>query len=313
MSQPQSFRLLALWSCSVLTILAAGCQTYPPYGYQGNYNYPMYGQPGYGQPGQVIPYNGPGIVPGGAPLGVQPNGLPPAAYPPAGGAPLFNQGAAAGPPIPNVPVQGVDNSGEFGNQAPFPNVPSSGQSLPPNDPGYSDPTGPSARRPVATPTDVNDPANFSEEINGAKKATDKLKSTEIDVIPNKSVMLDDQFDGVQFTPPINTKASRSAIIQTAQHVDDNPDVRIYGIAKDGHSWFRGVLDYDKQENTWYLIYNPTPALADGFGGMLTLEGHPDLENFAVNDIALVDGSFAPADASGNVKYRVSTIRRLVAP
>lgn len=321
---PAVIRLTYLW-CGVLVLLSTGCQTYSPYGY-GNYS-GGYNSQYYQQPGQAMPYGSTGIPQGATVMpqsgfqgGYPSGGPPPGAYPP--GAPAYVPGSVTpATPYPNVPngpmQQGVDNSpGGLGQPGAFPSSGAARPRMPSDDrgmvPDYGDPdlqTNP-RRSPAATP-EIGDEANFKQGINPLKQAQDKLKGLETE--SNKPTGV------VAMGAESDTAARRSAqsgLIQTAEHtVAAQPEgqLRPYGRAPNGHAWFRGLVDFDEQENTWYLIYNPEPNPKDPQGGTITLIEHPHLRLLTGDDVVLVEGQFDASDLDqhGQPKYRLSTVRRLI--
>ncbi len=328
MFDPQTVsRLTHLW-CGIVVLTSVGCQTYSPYGYGG---YPAsYGTPVYQQPGQPVPYGSPGMAPGQ--MVPPPGGGFQGGYPPPGG---FQSGqpypgtVTPASPFPNVPngpaPRGADISndplgqpGQFpgagAGSPPQPNVPVGVDRAVPN---YPDPEG-VPRKPATTPG-ITDEADFKGGINGAKKAADNLINMENGAGKAGASLASPRGDEIHFTPTVNRRPSRTAqtgIIQTAQHVESGSGshhLRPYGRAPNGKAWFRGLIDFDEQENLWYLIYNPEPDINDPQGGMVTLVEHPHLSLLQGDDVVLVEGQFDPSqlDANGRPKYRANSVRRLV--
>lgn len=321
---PAILRLPRLW-CGVLVLLSAGCQTYSPYGY-GNYS-GGYNSPYIQQPGQAIPYGASGVPQGATVMpqngfqgGYPSGGMPPGAYPPS--APAYVPGTVTpATPYPNVPngplPQGVDNSGgNLGQPGSFPSSGAARPQMPPEEkrlvPDYGDPdlqTNP-RRSPAATP-DIGDEANFKQGINPLKQAQEKLKGIETESNKPTGVtrMSGEAVSGQR-------RSAQTGIIQTADHTvshEHGGNLRPYGRAADGHAWFRGLIDFDEQENTWYLIYNPEPNSEDPQGGTITLVEHPHLRLLTGDDVVLVEGQFDPSDLDqhGKPKYRPATVRRLI--
>lgn len=287
----------------------------------------------YNQPGQMAPYGATGVPQGTTVLPIPQNGYPNGSYPGTGTYP----GAGAvtpATPYPNVPgqgyPQGVDGSGgNLGTPGAFPDSGSTGRPRMPREeerlvPNYNDPTtspavAPNPKKPAGPSVEIGEPDDFNSEINGSQKSTEKLKKMETSGIPHESAMLDADLHGAEFTPPVTRKVSTagaSGIIQTAQHVDailGTRELHPYGRAANGRAWFRGLVDFDEQENAWYLIYNPEPDASDKQGGTITLVEHPHLKLFKGDDVVLVEGDFDPTvtDRNGNAKYRATFIRRLI--
>ena len=318
MFNPQTVsRLTHLW-CGVVVLTSVGCQTYSPYGYG---SYPgSYGAPVYQQPGQPV-YGSPGMAP--VPM-VPPGG----SYPPPGGfqggyqgAPAFTPGTVTpATPTPNVPnglmpqqsgdANGFGPSGQFpGSNPPTPNVPAGANKAVPD---YPDPDS-MQRRPATTPRIDDDTAE------GAERATERLKRESSSFRRPGAALTAANADEIQFTPPVNQSGARNApsgIIQTAQHIESASvpnQLRPYGRAQDGHAWFRGLIDFDVQQNQWYLIYNPEPDINDRQGGMITLVERPEFSLLPRDNPVTIEGGFdaAQLNAEGHQKYRANVIRPLI--
>jgi len=363
MSQPRTAINLPLLLGCLLTLSAVGCQSFGPNGYggyPGNYNqYPVY------QPGTVVPYNnGPqgGVILPGNSFSQQPGGFPqpypqsglPGGYPP-GAAPPFNPAFNPNyslPPVNRNPgfgsgaqpgIQGADSGDEnFGQLGQFPGandatpagtrprMPAEERlSVPDYDdvmiqPGGTTPPVNNTNRRNAPNVDLG-PESFQGEINGGKRARDKLEFDDeqtppTTLIPKKTSMRQQDTDGstIDFEPPVNkdfTRQKSRNIIQTAQHLEGFPTIRPYGRASNGQAWFRGVVDFDEQDRTWYLIYNPEPDANDERGGIVTLMEHPALQYLKSDDTVLVEGNFnqLETDRYGNAKYQINLVKQLVVP
>jgi len=326
MFNPQTVsRLTYLW-CGVLLLTSVGCQTYSPYGYG---SYPgSYGAPVYQQPGQPI-YGSPGMAP--VPM-VPPGGSypPPGSYPPSGGfqggyqgAPSFMPGTVTpATPSPNVPngmmspqsgdASGFGQPGQFpgAGNPPTPNVPAGANRAVPD---YNDPDLFPRRSPATTP-------GIDEADDEAQRARDRLKASDNGLNNRAGAALTAPYaDEIQFTPPANGNGSRNAqrgIIQTAQHVESASgaaQLRPYGRAQNGHAWFRGLIDFDEQENQWYLIYNPEPDINDPQGGMITLVERPEFSLLPRDNPVTLEGGFdaTQIDAEGRPKYQANIVRPLI--
>ena len=306
-----------------------GCQAYSPYGYgqyPGGFNSRAYQQPGmYGAPGMA-----PGtmvVPPGSGYPGAYPGGIQ--AAPPYNPGPGYNSGPVTpATPYPTGPTgptgggnQGADTSTDpLGQSGSFPRSSSTRPQIPADGklvPYYSDPdTSTQPRRvPAVTPTDIGDPADFKGTINGAEKATQRLKGIETESAKPPGVsLIESEADAIQFAPPADRSAANG--IQTVEHTQaagGPQNLSPYGRAPNGQDWFRGLVDYDEQENTWYLIYNPEPGAEDRQGGTITLIEHPNLKLVRGDDVVLVEGRFDPtqSDQHGHAKYRVNVVRRLI--
>ncbi|MDB5386662.1 MAG: hypothetical protein JWM11_2308 [Planctomycetaceae bacterium] len=330
---------------------APGNYSYPVYqpGTVMPYNGPTNGVPGGFQGGRVIPpgqtFPQPGMFPQNGMPGGYPNGqLPPGVAPPFNPQanpnyqlPPVNQNPGNGTNLQPGGIQGADVDGAtFGQPGQFPNSPNSQRPKMPAEerlavPMYDDPSAQSGTTaPVnntkprtAPPANFGGPEDFNGDLEPGKRATQKLKESEDEpavpaaAVPKKTSMIIQDTDGStqEFMPPLDTQLAQQGVIQTAQHIERAPVQRPYGRAANGHGWFRGVVDFDQQEKTWYLIYNPTPDESDARGGIVTLLEHPNLQFLRSDDTVLVEGIFEPAatDRYGHPKYRINTVKRLVAP
>lgn len=306
-----------------------------PGGYQGG---------GIVPPGQSFPQSGMYPQQGG-PGGYPPGGAPPFtpgynpnyALPPVNSNP--NPGAGSLPPgtgFRSTEIEG-DN---LGPAAPFPNgttTPTTSRPKMPADdrfpsvPVYSDPNDQPTSGPPVNNTNTRAPnkgsfgsESFQEEINAGQQKANKLKALETEeptvpaaAVPKKAGMTMNDVDGStqDFIAPVDTRMVQQNIIQTAQHLERAPIHRPYGRAANGQAWFRGVVDFDEQERTWYLIYNPQPDESDERGGIVTLLEHPHLQYLRSDDTVLIEGVFEPqaTDRYGHPKYRISNVKRLVPP
>jgi hypothetical protein len=191
--------------------------------------------------------------------------------------------------------------------------------------------------------------SLQEDISTGKGPAQKLENIEEEPIgqpaaraPRKGGAMINQDPAAtdqQFLPPLNPKSEQTQVastdiastdiadtgiaqraqvvprdkIQMVQYTEREPVNRSYGRATNGHAWFRGVVDYDEQEKTWYLIYNPDPEERDERGGIITLQDHPDLQFVRSDDTILVEGHFDPGamDVYGQPKYRIAKVNRLL--
>lgn len=330
MTQLQPMSTLSRFWCGVLVFSCMGCQAYSPYGYGGGYsgNYPVYQQPGQampygGQPGTLMPTPNPGY-----PSAYPGTTISPGPYGTPGGINPYTSGSVT------PPTQGADGSGDsFGQPGvfpgtttpPTPNVPTNRPSLPPDSEDYlNGPTGPAAGGGTPTtqrpPANSGGPSNFHKDQGGPQKATQNLKrqSDTMPGVPDSTMVQPRASDGsfASLADGNMNPGTPSGIVQTSQHIEAAQparDLRPYGRAPNGRAWFRGVVDFDEQENSWYLIYNPEPDATDPQGGLITLVDHPHLKLFQPDDVVLVEGHFDPSesDRAGNSKYRPEIVRRLV--
>lgn len=260
--------------CGLLGLAAAGCQSYSPYGYgyPSNYGYPG----GYGAPTYAPP-----------PGGMQP-----------GGAPVYSPPINTGPATTTPPANSPPSSGQL---QPF----SGGTASQPEKlvPEYNDPNSPATlgqpqgdefKPPVektpANPgqTSLDPPAEFETgaESGGVQTADATM------------------FEEPQPFQPVSHEAP------AAEQAADRPNP--YAHDAQNYRWFRGIAEYDEQNKSWQVVYNPTPDEQDRFGGRITLADHPKLDVLNANDVVLVEGRVdeQQPDAAGQPKFAIEHAVRL---
>lgn len=305
----------------------AGCQTYGPHSYgQNNYN-GYYGGPAYSSPGMMQPYGAPTTMSPGLPPGATYSPAPAYGMSPGPGfnsQPGFNNQPGFNP-TPNfnptyTPLGGQIN-GNVGNAQPFPNAGPSASARPqmPGDeklvPNYQDPGSPlSPRTPVRTP-EMSDPAGFKEGFNAPQNSKNALKAMEEDqaavtprTAPRTGVATNGTLEPMAYTVPVMAHGTQKVAENTGRPMP-NP----YARAKDQQSWFRGLVDFDAQDQAWFVVYDAEAPETDPLGGSITLAHDPRLDGLRPDDVVLIEGEFdvSEVDRGGNPKYRLTNIERLV--
>ena len=269
-----------------LTVLAvAGCQSYNPngYGYPGTYNYPSTNMP-----------------PGGT-------------YVPKGGNTV--------PPVGEYPTRATPG----GKSSPTPQYPSgkkpAGAPDPKLVPDYDDPNSPTSKSPRGNPDDEDD---FKQPLKrNGKNGTSHLKEMEEDGEPVSAI--DSPFEEHEFSPPVPFQpGSRGQVNQVSFNAEEEGEEHAESAAKSEqrpnpyahdakhYRWFRGVADYDQDEQAWYVVYNPEPDRNDRYGGTIALADHPQLNVLHPNDVILVEGKIDPQlqDRLGKPKFQIEHVARL---
>lgn len=281
-----------------LLATVGGC--YSPYGYQNPYGpapYQPYGP--YTQPGGFPPTGQP-YVPNGQP-GV---GGPTPLTPPGGSPSTYDN--------TNGPVKFPDNNN---NAPPFKPTPESGGNktvpLPGDEPTGS---GPAASNSGLQPTSgqrisADQPLEFDNVP--ANDPPAELNPNE--AAPPES----DPF----FEPPVrgtSSRGSNSGVIRKVSLEVPAPPRQLNPYGRDkvhaNPEWLRGVVDYDRQQRTWQIIYSANPEARDPNGGTLTLGSHPGLSRCRSGDVVLVEGAIdsSQLDARGKPVYVLDNITPLVA-
>ena len=304
---------IARLSALLLAIPLAGCQSYNPYGYGG---YPSTYGPAPSPYGS--PYGAPGAVPQGAVPGY-PTTVPasPGYYPSNGSspsmtpvpnqsynndAPAFNSGAAAGggklvPEYSDPATLGKPE--EFGDPADFNANPST---------GFNEPKGTPARQVAFAENALGEtaPADSGATASGAT-ASGATVNAAADSASAEIAATDNAFEDPAPFQPVSFETD-------AAGESDAPQPNPYAHDAQNFRWFRGVVDFDEEEQAWFLVYNPEPDGSDKFGGVISLLHHPQLNVLRRNDVVLVEGGFSPdkQDRFGKPKFAVQHAAQLKA-
>lgn len=85
-------------------------------------------------------------------------------------------------------------------------------------------------------------------------------------------------------------------------------VQTYGFDGQSYTWLRGIVDYDKESNTWAIIYNLAPDVGDKFGGSFVFAPHDDLKRLQPGSTVLVQGRADPGRKDGRGKPLYEVVR-----
>ncbi len=284
-------RILLCLTSSVL------CGCYSPYGYHG-----PYGGPGsYGQP----PYPASGFPSGPV------NGFPP-------GAPYSPGVTQPGSPLPTPlgPPSTYDNGGngirfdEQPNNAPtFDSSPSNGRKVPnPDDE-------PTTTKPTLTPTSGTDSNDLETpfEQTGDSRNNNFGNSTERPRLMSEP----DPFEMPEKLPPqlrSSTLSHASPIRRVSYEEPQSSTLNPFGrdTKNANPTWLRGMLDYDKKQGTWSILYSSNPDPRDPHGGFLTLASHANLAKCRVGEVILAEGAIdaSKTDARGKSVYVLDNVTPL---
>ncbi len=117
----------------------------------------------------------------------------------------------------------------------------------------------------------------------------------------------------QFTSPKSFEPA-ALVSQLAEKISNTSlnEPNPYAYDKN-YTWLRGVVEYDKQDNLWHLLYDITPDATDQFGGEVTLIDDSRLNVLRNGEIILIDGHVDDTmrDQLGKPGYRIERFSRLV--
>lgn len=91
---------------------------------------------------------------------------------------------------------------------------------------------------------------------------------------------------------------------------------IFGYDGEGYTWLKGIVEYDRAEKSWHLIYNKTPDENDPYGGEVTLKNPQLFKNILRSGQAVhVQGEFDETlqDRLGKPLYDVKQLGPEAAP
>ncbi len=267
--------LAVLWT----GLCGFGCAhpTYSPYG-PGYGSGPNYG-PTYPAPSYMGPTPGPTYVPQPGPSMGSPT-------------PLTN------PPANNNPLNLRTPSTPPNNDAPLFNPsPNTGGTVPPGRDPLDDLN--NANPGASLPQNNSNMAKLPVFERGGLAAA--APPVVADVVQTVSGSNTDPFFEAPSRLPVETNASPMGTPE--------PDRSPYQYDGQSYKWLKGAVDYDDKTQTWSIIYDMTPDPGDKYGGSFAITAHPDLGNFQVGDIALLEGTIDPKqlDATGRPIYTVTKV------
>ncbi len=123
---------------------------------------------------------------------------------------------------------------------------------------------------------------------------------------------------LQFSEPIvrsTSDASADGIVAVSLEREARALSTTSGLARDVEfRWLQGIVEYDKVQRTWHLIYDLEPSVTDTLGGEITLSGQLPLTEADNGRLLRVSGQFEPGrlDRLNKPVYRVSRVEPVVA-
>jgi hypothetical protein len=273
--------------CAATTLVFAGCMAPGPYGYG---TYPGYyaPQPGYGPPpGGAIMTPGPGFP---SPQLGPAVGPTPAWTPSPSSSPGLSPTPALSPPPSSSTPPSTFNDGP----APF----SGGARKPADiqvptpidhDPGpQMAPAGPSGR--LSDPT----PSNTSPFGSDGSQGTFKGTQLTIPQRPDVPIQAVATVDPQSFERPIESeRRDRDGLITVSAKASSagpmlkGSDPCDYDRVK--YSWLRGIVDFEKRDSSWHIIYSQRPDPHDTYGGAIGLVGSRKLDTLHSGDVVYIEG------------------------
>lgn len=272
--------LAVLWT----GLCCVGCAhpTYSPYGPGYGYG-PSYG-PTYPAPQYMGPSTGPTYVPQGTPSTGSPT-------------PITN------PPSNNNPLNLRSPSTPPSNDAPMFNPNPNTGTVPPGRDPLDDLNSANPGASLSLPN--SNTAKLPVFERGGLAAT--APPVVADVVKTVSGSDTDPFFEAPSRLPVETNASPMGVTE--------PDRSPYQYDGQSYKWLKGAVDYDDKTQTWSIIYDLTPDPSDKYGGSFTITAHPDLANFQIGDIALLEGTIDPKqlDPTGRPIYTVTKVTGPLTP
>lgn len=280
------------WCCPTVLLLGlcfAGCAhtTYSPYGpgYGSGYGYgPSYG-PSYMAPQYLGPGTGPTYVPQSTPSSGSPT---PITSPPANNSNPLNLRTPSNPPPTN--------------DAPLFNPNPPGGTVPPGRDALDDLN--NANPGASLPQENSNVAKLPVYERGGLAAAAPPVVAEVQTVSGNK---EDPF----FEAPSRLPAELDASPMGTSEPDRSP----YQYDGQAYKWLQGAVDYDDKTQTWSIIYDLTPDPTDKYGGSFVITPHPDLGNFQIGDIALLEGTIdtTQKDPSGRLIYDVKKVTGPLTP
>jgi hypothetical protein len=291
--------------CAATTLIFAGCMAPGPYTYG---TYPGYyaPQPGYGPP------------PGGTIMTPGPSFPAPQLGPAVGPTPAWTPSPSSSPPLSPTPALSPPPS----------------SSMPPGNGSFDGaPTfspGPSgARRPIdnpvpmpiehdrdpgpqmapAGPAPQPNPTNAPFGSDGSAGTFEKGAQLTIPQRPDVPVQAVATVDPQSFESPIESeRRDRDGLIAVSAKA--GPAGAIFkgtdpcDYDRDKYTWLRGIVDFEKRDNSWHIIYSRHPDRHDLYGGAIGLVGSHKLETLHNGDVVYIEGRVDSSrlDSRGKPQY-----------
>lgn len=259
--------------CGLTLLVLGGCYSYRPYG-SG-----LYGPPSMG----------PAYPSGGAPATLAPQG---------GLTPYNAQAPTYGG---DAPGWQQPTNGSLGTGAPSFNSTGTGFSQPTDGnavPNYNDPGNADGGDGGLRFNESEADAPFGE--NGALRTgveTNNLVSAE-------------QHDS--FVTPADFNQPMAADTPSNEETANRPPIP-FEYDRENYARLCGVVDYDRSDKSWNIIYSMKPDPTDRYGGSMTLIDNGGLGNLRDGNVVLVTGSVDTdaLDRFGKPSYRIERLSRLV--
>ena len=85
----------------------------------------------------------------------------------------------------------------------------------------------------------------------------------------------------------------------------------FGHDAEGFTWLKGIAEFDRADQSWHLLYSPTPDEADPYGGEVTFKNTPHFKMLRSRETIRVEGRFDPnqRDRLGKPVYEVKRLIR----
>lgn len=270
-------------------LFAAGCFSYGPYGQPGPYG--------------TVPHTAMGPQPmiGGAPAGTV--WIP--ATPSAPGKATLGPASVTAPEPVRRPTSETKDLFE---------EPSNGKAVP-------DPVDPSKdNRPVVEPTGYDEEvqvqprgARTSQRSKPRQIGGEDVANSDREPQPlalDSEPELADQDNSSLQTAEFKTRVRAEGIQPTSAErtAEDN-----FGYDAKGYTWLKGVVEFDRENQSWHLTYDRSPADTDQFGGEVTFKNNYDFKKLIRSgQTILVKGRFDPdqEDRLGKPVYAVESLSKI---
>ncbi len=184
---------------------------------------------------------------------------------------------------------------------------------------------PANSKPVPEPVDpgkdnrpVVEPMGYDEETQVRPRGTRTSQRTRPQRVVDEDVVNSDrepelaepEDSGLQ-TAEFKTRV-RADGIQAVSAERTNADKEDkYGYDAEGYTWLKGIVEFDRKNQTWHLTYDRSPDDTDQFGGEVTFKHRPEfVKAFRSGQVIIVEGHFdeSQQDRLGKPVYEVDGYR-----
>jgi hypothetical protein len=169
---------------------------------------------------------------------------------------------------------------------------------------------PPMANPVPQPRDPGPDAATMDDP--AERTSQKVEPTEADDLSSIEP------ERLQFAEPIvrsTEDVPADGIVAVSLEQEAQALAGASGLERDVQfRWVQGIVEYDKTQRSWHLIYDLEPAVTDTLGGEITLDGRLPLTESDNGRLIRVSGQFDPSrlDRLNKPVYRVSRLEPVVA-